>query len=87
MFDKKPKQTKEEAKVEADRQLFSEALKLFREEYAKLVDKYGIVHGVRWTQPTDLSPQMPYITEVWVKHKIDEAKQKKINEENVVVKN
>ena len=73
LLSKKP--TKEEVKIQADKQLFKEALGHFREEYAKMVDKYGIVHGIRWTQPTDLSPQMPFITEVWVKHKLDQAKQ------------
>lgn len=81
------KQTKEEVKLAADKQLFKESLGHFREEYAKLVDKYGIVHGIRWTQPTDLNPQVPFITEVWVRHKLDQAKQNKMVEDSVVVKN
>ena len=85
MFEKKL--TKEEVKIEANKKLFKESLEGFRKEYANLVQKYSIVHGIRWTQPTDLNPQIPFITEVWVKKQIDEAKQKKNVEDSVIVKN
>ena len=87
MFDKKPKLTKDEQKIADEKKLASEALPGFRAEYLKLVDRYGWVHGIRWTQPTSLAPSQPFITEVFIKKEIDKAKQNKIVEDNVIVKN
>ena len=87
MFEKKQKQTKQEVQQEAEKKLASEALPGFRKDYGELVQKYGWIHGIRWTQPSSLAPSQPFITEIFIKKEIDKAKQNQAIEDNIVVKN
>ena len=88
MFKQKEKQkTKEELQIESTKQLAKESLGYFRNEYAQLVQKYGWIHGIRWTEPSPMSDSRPLVTEVYVKKELDKANQQKSVEESIVVKN
>lgn len=78
--------SKDEKKLEQEQQLAKEALPGFRKEYSELVEKYGFIHGIRWTMPTALEPSQPFITEVFIKKQLDQAKQAKVAKASVVVK-
>ena len=88
MFKQKEKQkTKDELQQEAEKKLAKECLIPFREEYSELVQRYGWIHGIRWTMPTDLQPSMPFVTEVFIRKQLDESKLKKNIQESVEIRN
>ena len=83
----KKQKTKEERQIDANEQLARETLGYFRKEYAELVQKYGWVHGIRWTEPSPMSDSRPIVTEVYIRKELDKAKNNKMVEDNIVVKN
>ena len=87
MFKKEPQKTKDEIQQEAEKKLARECLIPFRKEYAELVERYGWVHGIRWTMPTDIQPSMPFVTEVFIRKQLNQAKQKKHIQESIEIRN
>lgn len=80
-------QRKREEEILKDKEEFKKNLEWFRKEYAKLVEEYGMIHGIRWSMPSDLDPSMPFITEVWVKKQVEQAKLNNQVKESLEVRN